>query len=170
MNPTTPLARRGARRMNRAAPRRPFLTLDRFNPDIADVSMVQLIATPERFHGKRVRFTGFVHFQFEGNGISPHKEDFDHGIVDDAVWIDAPSGSKLNDAYVLVEGTLRADARGHMVLFSGTLADVARMDLLAGFTGDTSREDVGAWLRRAARELGVRLPTREESQWIVDTR
>jgi hypothetical protein len=60
-----------------------FLTLNWRNPDIADVSMVQLLATPERFHGKRVRFTGFVHLAFEGNGIYLHKEDFDHGIVHD---------------------------------------------------------------------------------------
>ena len=90
--------------------------------------MVQLIATPERFHGKRVRFTGFVHFQFEGNGIYLHKEDHDHGIVNDGLWIERRAGSTLNVVYVLVEGTFRADDRGHMGLFSGTLADVTRME------------------------------------------
>jgi hypothetical protein len=105
-----------------------FLTMSWLNPDIADVSMVQLIATPERFHGTRVRFTGFVHLAFEGNGIYLHEEDFGHGIANEALWIDGSAGSRLNDAYVLVEGTFRADAHGHMGLFSGTLADVTRMD------------------------------------------
>ena len=128
--------------MNRAAPRRPFLTLDWFNPDIADVSMVQLIATPERFHGKRVRFTGFVHFEFEGNGIFLHKEDHDQGIFNDGLWIERPAGSTPNDVYVLVEGAFRADDRGHMGLFSGTLADVTRMerafaDVLRNVEGDS---------------------------------
>ena len=111
-----------------------FLTLDWFNPEIAEVSMVQLIATPERFHGKRVRFTGFVHFQFEGNGIYLHKEDHDQEILNDGLWIERPAGSTLNDVYVLVEGTFRADDRGHMGLFSGTLEDVTRMELEFGAT------------------------------------
>ena len=40
---------------------------------VEDVSIVQLIAQPEKFEGKRVRFIGFLRIEFEGNAICTGK-------------------------------------------------------------------------------------------------
>ena len=37
---------------------------------VEDVSLVQLLAVPERFHERRVRLIGYLHLAFEGNGLS----------------------------------------------------------------------------------------------------
>ena len=41
-----------------------------------DVSMVQLIATPEKFDGKFVRVHGFLNLGFEGDSLYLHRETF----------------------------------------------------------------------------------------------
>ena len=44
------------------------------------VSMIELIANPEKFDGKRVFVNGFVHFEFEGNGLYFHEEDYHNDL------------------------------------------------------------------------------------------
>src|SRR5262245_48410663 len=43
--------------------------------NLYDVSLYELITRPAEFHGKRVRVIGFAHFEFESNGLFPHRED-----------------------------------------------------------------------------------------------
>jgi hypothetical protein len=56
-----------------------------------EVSVIQLIAQPEKFDGKRVRFIGFLRLEFEGNAIFLHREDFDRGISRNGLWVNVPS-------------------------------------------------------------------------------
>jgi hypothetical protein len=37
--------------------------------------MIELIANTEKFDGKRVFVSGFVHFEFEGNALYFHEEE-----------------------------------------------------------------------------------------------
>jgi hypothetical protein len=48
-----------------------------------------------------------------------------------------------------------------------TAEDTEAVRVLAGLPADAAHDEAAPWLRRAARELGVRLPTREESLWIL---
>ena len=57
---------------------------------VQDVSLIQLIAQPEKFEGTRVRLIGFLRIEFEGNAIYLHREDFDHGIAKNGLWVDLP--------------------------------------------------------------------------------
>jgi hypothetical protein len=94
-----------------------------------DVSMVQLIATPEKFDGKIIQVIGFLRLEFEGDALYLHREDFDHMILRNAIWVEFPQGKdrdKLNGRYVFLQGTFRAKLHGHMDLFSGTLTDITR--------------------------------------------
>jgi len=106
-----------------------------------DISLINLIATPERFDGKRVRLVGFLRIEFEGNALYLHEEDLRQGITDNAVWIDLPKGTDrkhyapLSDHYVLVEGRFEANLRGHLNLFSGTITDVTRLEIWASGAG-----------------------------------
>jgi hypothetical protein len=99
------------------------------------VSIYQLIATPEKFDGKLVRLKGYLHLEFEGNGLYAHKEDFDRSLHKNGFWInvsDCGYGARMgvNDDYVLVEARFDSQNHGHMGLFSGSLFDVTRCEIL----------------------------------------
>lgn len=36
---------------------------------INDISMIQLLSNPEKFHGKKVRVNGYLHNQFEDSNL-----------------------------------------------------------------------------------------------------
>jgi hypothetical protein len=98
--------------------------------DFLPVSLIQLIATPEQYDGQVVRVIGFVHIEFEGNAIYLHREDYEHNIIGNALWLDHPEcvtgakGKPLISGYALVEGTFNAKNRGHMSLFSGAIVNI----------------------------------------------
>jgi hypothetical protein len=100
-------------------------------------SLIELIARPELYDGKRVRVIGFVNFEFEGNGLYISREDWEQDIFRNGVWIEPPSGFQSDSAaaarhpnqrYVLVEATFRAGPGGHFGMWSGTLERVTRLD------------------------------------------
>jgi hypothetical protein len=102
---------------------------------VQDVSLLQLIAQPEKFEGKRVRFIGFVRIEFEGNAIYLHREDFDHGITKNGLWVALPADmtkqqqDEVNMHYVICVGVFTAKWQGHMGLFSGEIRNVRRLQL-----------------------------------------
>ena len=104
------------------------------SPDtLQDVSLIQLIAQPEKFEGKRVRFIGFLRIEFEGNAIYLHREDFDHGIGKNALWVAIPDDmtkqqqDEVNMHYVICVGVFTARWQGHMGMFSGEIRNVRRL-------------------------------------------
>lgn len=105
-----------------------------FDDRVRDVSLIELIAQPERFDGERIRFLGFFTPLFEGTAIYLHREDFDHGISRNAVWIDIPADmtnqqfGEVGMGYVICVGVFRAAHRGHMNMFSGAVTDVERLE------------------------------------------
>jgi hypothetical protein len=97
-----------------------------------DVSLIQLIATPEKYQGQRVRIRAFLRIEFEGNAVYLHKEDYEKAIHRNGLWIDLPKGissSKgLSSQYVLAEGVFDGNRKGHLDLWSGTISDVTRLE------------------------------------------
>jgi hypothetical protein len=102
-----------------------------------DVSIIQLIGSPDRFDGRIVRAVGFLHLQFEGNALYIHSEDFEHQIYKNAIWLSADPGlleeaEKLNGQYVIVTGTFSASNRGHRSMTSGALIGIREIDSWPG--------------------------------------
>jgi len=99
-----------------------------------EVSLVQLIANPQAYDNKIVRVLGFLHLEFEGNAIYLHREDFEHDIDKDAIWINLPKditakqAKTVNDQYVICTARFRAGQHGHMGLFSGEFDGVTRLE------------------------------------------
>ncbi|TSC77719.1 MAG: hypothetical protein G01um101424_342 [Parcubacteria group bacterium Gr01-1014_24] len=98
-----------------------------------DVSLVQLIANPSQYDGKLVRVIGFCRLEFEGNALYLHREDFEHSISKNAVWLQVgwpvPENLRaMSDEYVIVEATFSAEHKGHFGAFSGSLDEVKRLD------------------------------------------
>jgi len=100
------------------------------------LSMIDLIANPELFDGKKVIVKGYVHFEFEGNGIFLHKEDFLYGIDRNALWLSLSSSerakkfSDCQDSYAMVRGTFKAGIGGHNSMLSGELHDIAECSVV----------------------------------------
>ncbi len=100
-----------------------------------DVTMVQLIATPEKYDGELVRVIGVGNLEFEGNCISLSKEDLKYG-VGNSIWVELGEKSisydeakQYNGDYVIVEGVFDKDDRGHMDMFFGSIKNISRYEL-----------------------------------------
>lgn len=93
------------------------------------VSIVQLIATPEKYDGKVIQVVGFLRLEFEGNAIYLHEDDYRYAIYKNGLMIvsnaniEAKAG-KLNLHYVIVEGTFNANNLGNKGLNSGTITNI----------------------------------------------
>ena len=98
------------------------------------VTLVQLIANPEKFDGKLIRVIGFLRLEFEGDVLYLHREDYEHAILGDGIWVDVtPEMTKqketLNMHYVLLEGIFSSGERGHMGMWSGSIKRIRRAEL-----------------------------------------
>lgn len=100
-----------------------------------DVTMVQLIATPEKYDGQLVRVIGVGNLELEGNCISLNREDLIYG-VGNSIWIELgertisyDEAKQFNGEYVIVEGIFDKDDCGHMDMFCGSIKNVSRYEL-----------------------------------------
>jgi hypothetical protein len=99
-----------------------------------NVTLVQLIASPEKFDGKLIRVIGFLRLEFEGNVLYLHREDYENALLGDGIWVDVTPEMKkqaktLNMNCVLLEGIFRSTDRGHMGMWSGTITKIRRAEL-----------------------------------------
>ena len=103
----------------------------------SDVSLVSLIAVPERYNKKKIRVTGFAVYEFEHTALYLTKEHWDYGSGQNAVWF--VSGSEeiskragaLNRSWVLLEGVFNSEHHGHLSGFSAAIVDVSRFEKVA---------------------------------------
>lgn len=95
-----------------------------------DVSLIALIATPEKYDGQLVRVIGFLRIGFEMTAIYPHEQDCLIGATRNGLWVGIdPEKTEMDWTYVLLEGAFRAGDHGHMGAYSGAIRDVSRLDL-----------------------------------------
>ncbi|MCU1301439.1 MAG: hypothetical protein JWQ87_1723 [Candidatus Sulfotelmatobacter sp.] len=100
---------------------------------LTNVTLVQLIANPERFDGKLIRVIGFLRLEFEGDVLYLHREDYENAILGDGIWVDvtpaiAKEKTTLNMNYVLLEGVFSSSDRGHMGMWSGAIKQIRRSE------------------------------------------
>jgi hypothetical protein len=98
------------------------------------ISLLQLIATPDAFDGQYVRVFGFVRIEHEGTAVYLHREDAEHMLCKNGLWLVAsdvaPEGSReaqVKDRYALIEGRFNAKEKGHRGLWSGAVEKITRM-------------------------------------------
>ena len=74
-----------------------------------NVSIIRLIASPEKYDGKRVTVRGFLRLVFEGDALYLHREDYERSLVTNSIYVSL-SDSQLNAfkkfdrQYVVVSG------------------------------------------------------------------
>jgi hypothetical protein len=102
-------------------------------PYAENVSMIQLVASPEKYDGKVVGVIGYLQLKFEDNELFLHEEDYKRSITKNAIWVGVgpkmrPYADQLNMHCVLLVGTFDAKHEGHMEMESGSiLADGGRI-------------------------------------------
>lgn len=89
------------------------------------ISMISLIANPEKYYGKRVTLSGYLSSEFEGTAIYLSREDFDNRINKNAIFllIDENNYRIYHKEYVTLTGNF-TNGNGHMGLYSGMLKDI----------------------------------------------
>ncbi|MBE9584855.1 hypothetical protein IM792_10385 [Mucilaginibacter sp. JRF] len=103
-------------------------------PELDEVSIISLIANPEKYHKKRVIVIGYLTLYSENCAIYVHKTDCNLGISKNGVWVDMmrdsmylPEIQKLNNKYALIEGIFDKNFNGHMLMWSGSITNVNRI-------------------------------------------
>lgn len=105
------------------------------NPNEKKVSIVRLIAAADLYHKKTVQVKGFVNIDFEDCVIYLSKEDFEHELYKNGIWIDLSKDefkklSGFDEQYVRLEGVFDRTNNGHMDDFSGSITRVTDVRLL----------------------------------------
>ena len=103
--------------------------LVRHGEKMKTVSMVELIANPEKFDGQRVFVQGFVRLEFEGTGLYFHEEDYRYGLRYNGVALSMTRAERdqakpCNLKYCTIIGTYHATPAGYTGLWSGSLSNV----------------------------------------------
>jgi hypothetical protein len=98
-----------------------------------DVSMVALIAVPERYDGKLVRTHGFLCIEFEGNALYLHQEDYRRGLTKNSFWLRLSKPQReqfknLSLKYVVIEGTVYGKGPEQRDSWSGAIGNVTRLE------------------------------------------
>ena len=121
-----------------------------------DVSIIQLIANPAEYHGKKIQVKGVGNLSFEGTSVYLCIDNWYYGASKNALWlsieqkfienensvyfedvawyylngewISYKDAQEHNGKYVLIEGTFDMYATGHRDLFSGRIYDITRFN------------------------------------------
>ena len=99
--------------------------------NIKDVSMIQLIATPEKYDKQHIRVIGYLLLEFERTVIYLSSLDYENSISKNALQLkdlDLKKYSKENKSYVLIEGIFNFKTYGRRgLLYSGSIEKVNRL-------------------------------------------
>lgn len=115
--------------------------------EIPIVSFINLIATPERFHNRKVVVTGHARIVFEDVSLAFTKGAgaqeslwmvFDNGPLktnedaDRAERIFKEWQKKFNNKYLIVEGVFDMTLHGHGGIYPGSLRNISQIEVVAG--------------------------------------
>jgi hypothetical protein len=97
------------------------------------VSLVQLIATPDRYDGVSVRIKGFFHLEFEEVAVYLSRDDCAMRNSANAVWLRMDKNERERyrrhtDRFVMVEGLYSAREQGHNGGWAGVVTRIARLE------------------------------------------
>lgn len=98
------------------------------------VSMVQLLANPDKYDRTLVLVTGYLRLEPEGNTLYLHEEDHKHALLDNGLWVEAPprmvaEKEKLSGRYVSIVGFFSQQRGGVASEHPGTIKRVVRYSL-----------------------------------------
>jgi hypothetical protein len=112
---------------------------------ILNVSSIQLLATPERFHGKRVRVSGWWTWAFEVSVLSPNREDAEYSM--NGIWLDLDSKQArqfvaAQNGYCVIEGVFDASKGDGRSITTTSIRTVTRIERLRSSSERLARPKV----------------------------
>ena len=101
-----------------------------------EVSMVQLLAHPRCYDGRRVMVEGVGSLEFEDTALYLTMGDYENIVTTNSVWLDFYYGDEdsfdvvnaESGEYVIVEGIFRRNNKGHYDMHSGAIERITRYD------------------------------------------
>jgi hypothetical protein len=106
--------------------------------EVPDVSLVSLIATPERFEGSYIRVLGVADLDSKHyvNAMFLTREDKVRGNTANAIFLYLSPAlrnvDRLNGKFVIVQGKFSSANKGHLNVFPACLVDVDRVEAVQG--------------------------------------
>ena len=104
--------------------------------DALDVSLVQLIANPSLYHGKRVRVIGVSNVENTLHAVYMSDADWKYLIHKNGLWLDIPKDSaflervqEYNGQYVVIEGMFDMNHAGQFNMWGGMIHQITRYEL-----------------------------------------
>lgn len=114
------------------------------NRSTADVSVIELIATPEKYDGKLIRVIGVGSLEDKKNCIALSKDDLKYG-AGNSIWLQwdryehsYDQARQYNGKYVIVEGVFDKDDCGYKDMFHGSIKEISRYELWDSYIIDHS--------------------------------
>lgn len=99
------------------------------------VSLAEVLAHPDKYHGKRVSVTGFYHGEFEGSSLAVDEFASRKRAYERSVWrggvssfADRAAITDRNDTWLRVEGVFLRGPGGHMGLWPGVLERITQIE------------------------------------------
>jgi hypothetical protein len=97
-------------------------------------SLVQLIATPEKYDGKLVTVVGFLVIEHEGDSLYLHREDYENALLPNSIWVDTTkemgkNKQSLSLKYVKITGTFKAGGDGLQQFIAGGLTKITSVEI-----------------------------------------
>ena len=93
------------------------------------VSMISLIANPEKYEGKRVEVIGYYH-----SGGSPlhgyhalflSESDYLQAIISNSIWVELPANAVIEDGYVLMAGIFTQALNGDLAHWNAGICNIS---------------------------------------------
>jgi hypothetical protein len=112
-----------------------------------NVSIIRLIASPEKYDGKRVTVRGFLKLEFEGDALYLHREDYERSLVTNSVGIILSKSQikafrKYDRQYVVLSGVFsRCDETQFVCVFSGDIDEINDHIALWPLRSDKSHDE-----------------------------
>ncbi|TKR30546.1 hypothetical protein FCE95_10545 [Luteimonas gilva] len=93
--------------------------------DPEDISLIALLANPEKYEGKAVRVIGYYRSGFEQSALYLNKSDYENDVWGNGIWIESGGDIPTTAGYLLVSGIFTRSNRGHLGAYQGAICNLS---------------------------------------------
>lgn len=96
-------------------------------------SIVELLANPEKYHGKMVAVSGYINLEFESNAIHLSRDHYEYMLGGTFIWLDVselkldPVDRDFRQGYGYVQGVFDRYDGGHYRICSGGIGSITKL-------------------------------------------
>jgi len=98
-----------------------------------NVSIINLISTPEKYHEKEIIIRGCATFKYEGDAKYLSENDAKYGIRSNGIWLKVyktpqyKEYKKLHGKHIQVRGIFDMNMKGNRSAYAGTIKEITRI-------------------------------------------